>query len=80
MTELPLSDARTAKERLEEIVECNDIIGYLILNKNRSEYTSIFGQCRAYEDGFEAVYDSSKAFLHVNGEENKSSFIVYYKI
>lgn len=80
MNILPESDAGTAKERLTEIVERNEVTAHFVMREDYYEYYTICGQCRVYEDGFEAVYESNKAFLHVNDGKLKNGFIVLYKI
>ncbi|MBU4501055.1 MAG: hypothetical protein KKA79_00565 [Nanoarchaeota archaeon] len=78
---LPCSNTKTAKERLEEITKDEDvkITKYTILGSEHYYYESFDGECRVYDDGFEARYGRAmKAFLHVK-EGSLNGVLITYK-
>lgn len=68
--ELPDTKAKSAEEKLEELVKKGSIRSYEIVNEGVCEESVYKGKARLYKDGFEAVSAGAcevdvYGFLHV---------------
>ena len=66
-TKLPPTKVKLAKERLEELAESEVINKFTILT--RSWTLNTYGQSRAYNDGFEFIYESNVGALYLYNQE-----------
>lgn len=73
---LPNSDAETAEQRLEELVNNRSVTRFCVVFENQGYfyYDPKDGEARLYPDGFEAVINGSEGVIYV---DRRRTFVDY---